>query len=112
MVFEAYCRFLFDIGERSLPRAFVTLDDLLSGGDPGEMLADQSTAFMIEILLRRHVYSEPHRLKSDPQVRSAVLSLLDHLVEAGASAAYRMRDDFVTPLSGGPPEGSPYPEPS
>ena len=29
----------------------------------------------------------------------AVLALLDYLIEAGSSASYRMRDDFVTPLN-------------
>ncbi len=100
VVFDAYCRFLYDIGETSLPKAFVILADSLAAGDPTVMLADRNTVFLLESLLRRHVYAEPHRLKSDPAVRTAVLALLDHLVEAGSSAAYRMRDDFVTPLSG------------
>jgi hypothetical protein len=99
-VFEAYCRFLHDIGETSLPKAFVILADSLAAGDPVAMLAERNTVFLLESLLRRYVYAEPHRLKSDPAVRTAVLALLDHLVEAGSSAAYRMRDDFVTPLSG------------
>lgn len=97
-VFDAYCRFLYDIGETSLPRAFVILADSLAAGDPTMMLADGNTVFLLESLLRRHVYSEPYRLKADPAVRTAVLALLDHLVEAGSSAGYRMRDDFVTPL--------------
>lgn len=100
VVFDAYCRFLYDIGETSLPKAFVILADSLAAGDPTMMLADRNTVFLLESLLRRHVYAEPYRLKSDPAVRTAVLALLDHLVEAGSSAAYRMRDDFVTPLSG------------
>jgi hypothetical protein len=99
-VFDAYCRFLYDIGEKSLPKAFLVLADSLAAGDPTAMLADRNTVFLLESLLQRHVYAEPHRLKSDPAVRTAVLALLDHLVEAGSSAAYRMRDDFVTPLSG------------
>jgi hypothetical protein len=99
-VFDAYCRFLYDIGERSLPKGFVILADSLAAGDPTVILADRNTVFMLESLLRRHVYVEPHRLKSDPAVRTAVLALLDQLVEAGSSAAYRMRDDFVTPLGG------------
>jgi hypothetical protein len=49
--------------------------------------------------LRRFIYSEPLRLKSDTEVRSAVLTILDQLVESGSSAAYRMRDDFVTPIA-------------
>jgi len=99
-VFDAYCRFLYDIGETSLPKAFVLLADSLAVGNPAEMLADRNTVYLLESLLRRHVYAEPHRLKSDPDVRTAVLKLLDQLVEAGSSAAYRMRDDFVTPLWG------------
>lgn len=97
--FEAYCRFLHDIGESSFPRAFVVLADSLAAGDAPTMLADKNVTFLLETLLTRHVYSEPHRLKSDPAARQAVLVLLDYLVEAGSSAAYRMRDDFVTPLS-------------
>jgi hypothetical protein len=97
---EAYCRFLHDIGETSLPKAFVIVADSLAAGEPLAMLSDQNTVFLLESLLRRYVYAEPHRLKSDVAIRSAALALLDHLVEAGSSAAYRMRDDFVTPLSG------------
>ncbi len=100
VVFDAYCLFLYKIGETSLPKGFVILADSLAVGDPTVMLAGGNTVFLLESLLRRSVYSEPHRLKSDPVVRKAVLALLDHLVEAGSSAAYRMRDDFVTPLSG------------
>ena len=99
-VFNAYCRFLYDIGATSLPKAFVILADFLSVGDPHEMLSDQNTVFLLESLFLRYVYAEPHRLKSDHAIRNAVLLLLDHLVEAGSSAAYRMRDDFVTPLHG------------
>ena len=100
IAFEAYCRFLHDIGETSLPKAFVIVADFLAGGGPLAKLTDQNTVFLVESVLRRHVYAEPYRLKSDAAIRSAVLAILDHLVEAGSSAAYRMRDDFVTPLSG------------
>jgi len=99
-VFDAYCRFLYNIGETSLPKAFVLVADSLAAGEPLAMLSDQNTVFLLESLLRRYVYAEPERLKSDQAIRRAVLALLDHLVVAGSSAAYRMRDDFVTPLSG------------
>jgi hypothetical protein len=47
--------------------------------------------------LLRHVYGRPVELKQDQAFRDAVLLLLDILVESGSSAAFRMRDDFVTP---------------
>ena len=55
--------------------------------------------FCLESLLHRFIYSEPLRLKTNVKVRSAVLTILDTLVDAGSSAAYRMRDDFVTPIA-------------
>ena len=97
LILLAYFRFLYQIGERSMPEAFVTIADLLASGDPLELLSDGNSVFHLESLLRRRVYGEPQRLKSDSEVRAAVLQILDHLVEAGSSAAYRMRDDFVTP---------------
>ena len=97
-VLGAYSRFLCEIGERSLPNGFVIVADRLSAGTPSKMLAGGNTVFDIETLLRRCVYGEPLRLKSNPKLRTAVLRILDELVEAGSSAAFRMRDDFVTPI--------------
>ena len=39
------------------------------------------------------------RLKRDQRIRSAVLYILDCLVESGSWAAFRMRDDFVRPAA-------------
>jgi len=55
--------------------------------------------FMLESLLQRYVYGRPLELKTDASVRAAVLDVLDMLVENGSSAAFRMRDDFVTPAA-------------
>jgi len=61
-VFDAYCRLLHDIGETALPRAFVILENSLAVGDPVAMLAERNSVFLLESLLRRYVYAEPHRL--------------------------------------------------
>ncbi|MBM3266566.1 MAG: hypothetical protein FJZ01_02865 [Candidatus Sericytochromatia bacterium] len=63
------------------------------------MLSKSDTVFMLEALLRRHVYGRPLELKRETSVRDAVLFILDCLVETGSSAAFRMRDDFVTPAA-------------
>ena len=65
------------------------------------MLKKGDTAFMLEALLQRHVYAKPLELKQNQELRDAVLYLLDLLVENGSSASFRMRDDFVTPVSVG-----------
>jgi hypothetical protein len=54
---------------------------------------------MLEALLQRYVYRKPLELKSQGDLREAVLFLLNLLVECGSSTAFRMRDDFVTPVS-------------
>ena len=71
--------------------------DILRAGELTGLLSSRNTVFYLESVLRRHVYGEPARLKSEPKLRAAVLYILDQLVEAGSSAAYSIRDDFVTP---------------
>ena len=98
-VLDDYVRFLYHIGERSLPEAFVRVAEALSRGDGQKMLKKSDTVFRLEVLLQRHVYGRPLELKSDPRIRDSVLFILDSLVESGSSAAFRMRDDFVTPAA-------------
>jgi len=97
IVLDDYTRFLYHVGEQSLPDAFVRVANSLKGGDVQSMLAETNTVFLLEVLLQRHVYGRPLELKRDSRVRQAVLYLLDILVANGSSAAFRMRDDFVTP---------------
>jgi hypothetical protein len=98
-VLDDYVRFLYHVGEQSLPQAFIRLAKRLQGGDAQQMLKKANTVFMLEVLLQRHVYARPLELKRESAIRDAVLFLLDVLVENGSSAAFRMRDDFVTPVS-------------
>jgi hypothetical protein len=53
-----------------------------------------------ENLAERRVYGTPQTLKAKPAIRVAVIDLLDILVEKGSSSAFKMRDDFVTPMRG------------
>ena len=96
---EDYLQFLYHVGEQSLPGAFIRIAKRLQQGDPGQMLKNGNTVFMLEVLLQRHVYGRPLELKRQSDLRDAILVLLDMLVEQGSSAAFRMRDDFVTPMS-------------
>ena len=99
IVLDCYARFLYHIGERSLPAAFVRVGDALRQGNTQKMLAKSNTVFTLEVVLQRYVYGRPVELKRDDLIRNAVLFILDCLVEAGSSAAFRMRDDFVTPAA-------------
>ena len=99
IVLDYYARFLYHIGERSLPEAFVRVGKALRRGNTQKMLADSNTVFMLEVLLQRYVYGRPLELKRANRIRDGVLFILDCLVEAGSSASFRMRDDFVTPTS-------------
>ncbi len=97
-VLDDYVRFLYYVGGQSLPAAFTRVMERLQRGDPRQMLRKSNTIFLLELLLQRHVYGRPLELKRQNSLRTAVLGLLDVLVESGSSAAFRMRDDFVTPL--------------
>ena len=96
---DYYLRFLYHIGEQSLPEAFIRIAKRLQHGNPRQMMRKGNTVFLLEVLLQRYVYGRPLELKRESDLRQAVLFLLDILVENGSSAAFRMRDDFVTPVS-------------
>lgn len=98
-ILDCYVRFLYHIGEQSLPDAFIRIANRIQLGDPTKMLRSSNTVYRLEVLLKRIVYAKPLELKSRTELRNAVLLLLDSLVENGSSAAFRMRDDFVTPVS-------------
>jgi hypothetical protein len=98
-ILHDYVEFLYRIGEQSLPKAFAVIANRLSGVDSTHMLKNSDTIYMLEVLLQRYVYGRPLELKRQKELRDAVLLLLDLLVENGSSAAFRMRDDFVTPMS-------------
>jgi hypothetical protein len=98
-VLDYYLRFLYRIGGQSLPEAFIRIAKRLQQGNPEQMMRKGNTVFMLEALLQRFVYGRPLELKRQSDLREAVLFLLDLLVEQGSSAAFRMRDDFVTPVS-------------
>lgn len=70
----------------------------LKEGDPRQLQIKGNTVFLLEFLLQRYVYGGRFELKRQRELREAVLVLLDILVDHGSSAAFRMRDDFVTPL--------------
>lgn len=99
ILLDCYTRFLYHIGETCLPDAFTRIASKLQTGNPPELLRRSNTVFMLESLLRRYVYSRPIEIKRKERLRESVLYLLDTLVECGSSSAYRMRDDFVTPMS-------------
>lgn len=100
VVAEAYLHFLYDVGRQELPDAFKVVQAMLERSEDVRVIFSSEAAFVLESLLGAFVYGQPYRVKRDVSLRTAVLKLLDHLVSVGSSAAYRMRDDFVTPLRG------------
>ncbi len=97
-VLDEYVRFLFQIGEQSLPDAFIRIANKLNQESSSSIAKRENLIFHLEVLLQSYVYWRPLELKHRHNLREAVLFLLDLLVENGSSAAYRMRDDFVTPV--------------
>ena len=96
----AYSRYLFKVGEKSLPNALVFVSaKLRQAGERVSLLTSEAQLYL-ESILRRWVLSQPGKLKEKPPLREAALHILDELVEAGSSVAYRLRDDFVTPATG------------
>jgi hypothetical protein len=103
----AYTCYLTTVGEKSLPGAFVLISEKLREARRKPSLLSPTVQFYLESLLRRWVLGYSGTLKATPELRAAVLYILDELVEAGSSVAFRLRDDFVTPGSNKLPAPAP-----
>ena len=71
---------------------------IAKGRQGTEVFIEDNALYRLELILMRFVYEELKLIKEDPEIREPVLFLSDVLVDSGSSAAYRMRDDFVTPI--------------
>ena len=101
-VLNAYVDYLYHVGAQSLPDEFIRIAQRLQQADPSQFVLDGNTIFCLETLLQQYVYRHSLKLKRLRKLRDAVLFLLNFLIENGSSAAFRMRDDFVTPSSASP----------
>lgn len=98
-IIEYYLVFLRRAGSsRLLPSALVSLASRLAAKPASSLLTPRAVACLEEIL-GRYIYSDPRKLKSSPELRAAVLSLLNTCIQIGSSACYRQRDDFLTPTA-------------
>ena len=92
-VLTSFAHYLYSVGESALPGALTVVAERLQTEDT----LDGSAVSCLAAILQRYVYGRPQSLKADPVLRKSTLTILDRLVDAGSSAAYRMRDDFTTP---------------
>ena len=97
VVLHAYARYLYNIGESALPEALNALAQVLRSCDAKDVSSKPDIMFYTESVLQRCLHTHRSRIEGSPQLRESVLSILDHLVEAGSRSAYRLRDDFATP---------------
>jgi hypothetical protein len=103
-IIEHYLGFLRRIGSvRLLPGALVTLAKRIGAKPAAEILSPYSVKCLEEIL-GRFIYSDPSKLKATPEMRAAVLLLLNACIEMGSSVCYRQRDDFLTPTPPAAPQ--------
>jgi hypothetical protein len=56
------------------------------------------------------VFSQTETLRRTPALRDAALLILDVMVEQGSSAAFRMRDFLITPITPHPQSSGNEPE--
>jgi hypothetical protein len=92
-----YCYFLAHTGSPTLPDTLIGIKEKLSmSQDPN--LLDDDAIFYLEQILGRLISGGNIRIRSDAQLRTTTLEILDAMVTRGSSAAYKLRDDFLTPI--------------
>ena len=94
--FEAYAYFLAKIGSPSLPESLLSVAAKIPAVKAVALFSETSV-FYFETILTRLIYGGNREIRIRPKLREGTLLLLDVLVAAGSSVAYKLRDDFLTP---------------
>jgi len=97
-VIEQFAAHLTTIGRGLLPSAMPVLARKLT--ETGVFVSPIAVAYL-EKALANVIYSGAIDVRQNAQLRAATSTVLGVMIEAGSSRAYRMRDDFLTPLRPG-----------
>ncbi|MDX9735539.1 MAG: hypothetical protein RBU36_15515 [Thermoanaerobaculia bacterium] len=94
---EAFAGFLRSIGTALVPSALADIAEKLAVGNAEVQLTDRAV-LRLEPIVSRLIYGGSIPIRRDDRLRTATLTILDRMIDGGSSSAYRMRDDFLTPL--------------
>lgn len=92
----AFCWFLYKLGGAALPDALIDVDRRTHDA-PG-LLATPLAQSSLEAVLARLIYGGTLSIRRRQDLTPSILRLLDRMIDAGSSAAFRLRDEFLTPL--------------
>ena len=97
--FECYAYYLAKAGTPTLPHAIDEYAAKLRQAKIPTLLLNETAIFYLEEILTRLIYGGNSLIRTDSNLRQSALCVLDALVAAGSSCAYKLRDDFLTRLT-------------
>lgn len=98
---DVFSEFLRTIGRTLIPDVLPAVAAKLAAGGEEIRLTDR-TIDRLDAILSSLIYGGAARIRTEKPLREGMLALLDAMIEGGSSAAYRIRDDFLTPLAARP----------
>lgn len=99
-VFQSFVRVLDSVGNKALlPDALRWLHTSLLSGDAKELLGERDTLFHLTRILTPIIYGRTAATRKAADLRDAILHILRGMIDAGSSAAFRMREFFISPAS-------------
>lgn len=97
-LFDVFAGFLLTVGSALVPDALATLAERLLRGASEARLTARAIE-RLDAILSRLIYGGSVPVRRDERLRAGTLALLEAMIDGGSSSAYRMRDDFLTPLA-------------
>ncbi|MFA5687814.1 MAG: ATP-binding protein [Kiritimatiellales bacterium] len=94
LVFEAYCRFLYDFPDLFVPNGLLTLSMLQLKVGGSKLMSGTNTVFYLKVILQRYLL-ETGEASIPEKLHSACKVLLDALVEQASSNAYFLRERLI-----------------
>lgn len=94
---ECYAYYLAKAGTTTLPGALIDVASKLS--ESSKAVLNETAIFYLEEILTRLIYGGNSQIRAQTELRQATLTVLDALVASGSSPAFKLREDFLTPVA-------------
>jgi hypothetical protein len=92
-VLDSIAKFLNEIGTEFLNEGIFWISDMIIRNVDSKL--EMNTIFYIEKLIRKYIYLNRNKVKTEIKIKTKILIVLNFLIERGSVNAYLLREDIL-----------------
>lgn len=89
---------MYKIGYSYYDELVLLLEESMTKGNAEKIIKQINTAFHLENVLSRIIYTKGNTLRRQTQLQKALINFLNVLIDNGSSVAFQLRETIISPI--------------